>query len=44
MRQHLTKLPLAYAPLTIVRESKKRSISTVRCFTFPTAPLTVKRE
>jgi hypothetical protein len=27
----------------IERESKKRSIS-VRCFTFPAAPLTVKRE
>ena len=44
-RQHLAKLPLASAPLTVEREreSKKRSIS-VRCFTFPTAPLTVERE
>jgi hypothetical protein len=41
--QHLTKLPLASAPLIVERESKKRSIS-VRCFTFPAAPLTVERE
>jgi hypothetical protein len=43
MRQHLVKLPLASAPLTVKRESKKRSIS-IRCFTFPATPLTVERE
>ena len=43
MRQHLAKLPLAYVPLMVERESKKRSIS-MRCFTFPAAPLTVERE
>ena len=42
-RQHLTKLPLASTPLTVERESKKRSIS-VRCLTFPATPLTIERE
>ena len=42
-RQHLTKLPLASAPLTVERESKKRTI-LVSCFTFHAAPLTVKIE
>ena len=44
-RQHLAKLSLASAPLTVEREreSKKRSIS-VRCFTFPVVPLMVKIE
>jgi hypothetical protein len=43
-RQHLAKLPLASAPLTLrERESKTRSIS-MRWFTFPAAPLTVERE
>ena len=43
MRQHLAKLSLASTPLTVERESKKRSIS-VRCFTFSTARLMVERE